>query len=125
MRTEVSLLRELLGVSDSVISDSELVRFIQTASGMIDSVFDGTEGYSDVMLAEMECWLAAHIVASSRLRQAVSERVGDVSVSYANLGEGLDSTSYGRMLKQLDVSGKISRIGLKAVTSKAIKQYDN
>lgn len=122
MRTEVNLLRELLGVSDSVISDSELVRFIQTASGLIDSVFDGSEGYSDAMLAEIECWLAAHIVASSRLRQAVSERVGDVSISYANLGEGLDSTSYGKMVKQLDISGKISKIGLKAVMLKTIKQ---
>lgn len=49
-------------------------------------------------------YLAAHL-ASLNIRQAVSERVGDLSKTYAeseqSVGKGLESTPYGQEYKRL------------------------
>lgn len=126
MRSNPYSLKQLIGAGANSMSDEELERFLSIAYLMMNQTFDGSEGYSDTVLAEMECWLAAHLLSNSRLRQAVSEKVGDVTISYGSLGEGLDSTSYGRVVKAMDVSGKLSKTGKRVVNIKAIEEnYDN
>ena len=69
--------------------------------------------------------LAAHYI-TMRERQVKSESVaGEWSVTFLGKDDlGLDSSLYGQNAKQLDCSGYLSRLGLKAATMAAITYYD-
>ena len=74
----------------------------------------GDCGGSDA-LAGIQAMLAAHLISSSRERQAKSESIeGGAGITYAGTtGEGLKSTSYGQSAIDMDCSGILAKAGLK------------
>ena len=106
-------------------SDSIVNTFITGASAVIDKVFSGDTTMSDAMLKEIERWFTAHMIASTLSRTTSDEKLGDAQVTYTGKwAMGLDSTPYGQMVKTLDVSGKMAKMGLKGASIYAIPNFD-
>ena len=108
---------------DVVILDAAADLYIAAGSLIIDSVF----GATDVSNAtkEIEKWFVAHIIASTQQGTVVEEKVGDASIKYREYkGEGLNSTSYGRMVLLLDRLGLLSNLGKRRATIYAVKSFE-
>ena len=117
---------EVKEIMDGVtLSDAIILTYAEAADLVIDSVFDGDTTTDSNLIKEIERWFTAHMIASTLWRTEDTEKVGDVSVKYTGQwGLGLDSTPYGQMVKQLDVSGKMGNIGKKVASMKAIESFD-
>ena len=88
-------------IIDTELTKEEIAPFLTTANLLVTDVLAGA-GYSDELLAQIECWMAAHFVAvrDPRISQ---EAIGDVSASYdGKTGMGLNSTRYGQAAMTLD-----------------------
>ena len=78
---------------------------------------------SDDLKAEIERWLAAHMLASTREQQSKSEKAGSAAVVYQGVtGVGLKSTFYGQTVLTLDTTGGFSSLGGKAVSVSAVEE---
>jgi len=86
--------------------------FITTANLLVDQHLTSS-GLSTALLAEIEKYLAAHLVAlHPDERQVVEQKFGDASDKYAGkFGKQLDSTQFGQTVKTLDSTGKLASIG--------------
>ena len=97
-------------------------------NALINKVFsDGADAAAigDDLLKEIERWLTAHMISSSRLRTVNKEKVGDVDVTYTGkFGEGLSMTEYGQMVLQLDPTGRMQRVGKQDISITAIESFD-
>lgn len=119
--TDVKQIMDNCSLSDAVID-----AYIVAANALVTEVLGDDGTLSSTLKEEIEKWLTAHMVASTRWRTATEEKVGDVSVKYAGkFGENLLSTPYGQMVQQLDVTGKLSSdVGKKVAYLHATKQFD-
>ena len=117
--------RLIMNVSITTLSDAMVAPFLTAAATMIDEVFENVT-IDATLLDEIEKWFTAHMVASTILRTAIEEKVGDASVKYnSTKGEGLASTPYGQMVMLLDVMGLMSKLGKKSATMYAVKGFDS
>lgn len=113
MRTTNTRVKSII---DTSVTDVELTFYMETAHTMVNSNLAGTSLSSDT-LRDIETWLTAHLIASSRDRQTSSERAMDVQVTYAGgtslgvLGPFLRSTTYGQMVLTLDTTGTLAQLG--------------
>ena len=102
---------EVKGIMDNcIIVDAIIDSFIIAGTLVIDGVF----GVSDVtdLTKEIERWFVAHMIASTIDKTASEEKVGDGSIKYTGQwGKKLESTPYGQMVLQIDLSGKMSKLG--------------
>ena len=104
-RTTIDLLKDIL--DDTELSDPILTSYITGANTFVTGVLSG-EGLSTALLAEIERWIAAHMIASTRERMAEKEGAGGAEIKYTGKwGKGLRSTSYGQMAIGLDTSGTL------------------
>lgn len=95
-------------IIDTNISDT--TSFIDTAHIMVNQYLSNS-GMGNDILAEIEKYLSAHLVAL-RERQLKREEFGDSEQEFAgDFGKGLDFTQYGQMVKLLDNTGTLSSIG--------------
>jgi hypothetical protein len=77
------------------------------------------------LLFEVERWLSAHLLASTRERQVQTEEVGQAKVAYnSKLGLGLDSTTYGQQVKLMDSSGLLANLGKRNASIYAVTSFD-
>jgi len=103
------------------VSDAEVKEIIDTsvtttafisAANLVVTEKLGSSGLSEDLLKEIERWLAAHLIASSKDKQVESETIGDVSATYQGKTDmGLDSTFYGQQVKLLDTTGTMANLG--------------
>jgi hypothetical protein len=79
-------------------SATDPIPFILTASLMVDTYLLD-ENLSELFLAEIEKWWAAHLAEVSQ-PLATSKKLSNttVTVSHGKLGEGLASTRYGQQV---------------------------
>ena len=106
-------------------SDAIVNTFIVGASAVVDKVFTNDASMSETMLKEVERWLTAHMLASTLSRTTSDEKLGDAQLTYTGKwAMGLDSTPYGQMVKTLDVSGRMAKMGLKGASMYAIPNFD-
>jgi hypothetical protein len=111
--------------SDCTVSHTVIDNLIITANAIINKVFAGDNTMSEDMLKAVEQWFTAHMIASTLWRTTADEKIGDAAVTYTGKwGFGLDLTPYGQMVKQLDVTGKMAKIGLKGASIYAIPNFD-
>lgn len=94
--------------------------FIETASLIVDVNLANNPScaLSEAELKQIELYLSAHLIAltDGTARQAMSERLGDASISYGGqLGEGLKYTQYGQMVLTLDRCGVLANLGKQKV----------
>ena len=78
-RTTIDLLKDIL--DDTELSDPILTSYITGANTFVTGVLSG-EGLSTALLAEIERWIAAHMIASTRERMAEKEGAGGAEIKY-------------------------------------------
>lgn len=99
--------QEVRAIFPSKIND--LTPFIAAAAvrmSTVDACMTAA-GYSDEVKKQIQTWLAAHLAASTRDRQAtqISGPDGTNTQFGGTLGKGLESTFYGQQVIAFDVQG--------------------
>lgn len=124
MRTTVDLVIEILEV-DANRDEDVVTSYINSANVFVTAVL-GSKGLSTALMAEIERWLAAHMITSTIERQAKQEEAGGASITYAgDWGAGLLSTSYGQTAVAMDTSLTLASIakGRSAPSIQAITSF--
>ena len=117
---EVKLIMDNLTLSDPIIDS-----FILGANALVTKILGDDTTIGAVLLEEIERWFTGHMIASTRHRSTIKEKIGDASVEYTGkFLENLSSTPYGQMVMQLDITGKMSNIGKRAASIYAVKSFD-
>lgn len=117
--------QEVLEIMNTTLTEEEIEPYIESANVLVTDVL-GSAGLSTSALKEIERWLTAHMIASSKDRQTKEETLGEASVKYSGLwGKGLEFTSYGQMVLMLDTSGKMSNLGKRPAKLRAIKSFSD
>ncbi len=115
MRTTVEKVIEIL--DDTELDDEIIESYINSANVFVTDSLAG-KGLSAALLAEIERWLSAHMVASTRERTAAKEAAGTASIEYSGTwGAGLMSTSYGQTAVAMDISGTLAAIAQGKLTA--------
>lgn len=102
--------REVTKIMDGLTLDDPIIdAYIKGANLMVTKILGDDTTLGSSLMTEVEKWLTAHMIASTRWRTVSEEKVGDASVKYSGVyGLGLNSTPYGQMVKVLDTTGKIA-----------------
>lgn len=112
-------------MSNCSATDAVVEEFIDDAETLIDEIFATDTTLSTTLLAKIEKWYVAHMLASTICRTTSEEKVGDAAVKYTGKWDkNLDSTPYGQMVKNLDITGKLAAIGKTQASIYAIKSFD-
>jgi uncharacterized protein (DUF1697 family) len=108
-----------------LLADSDVDTYITAGNALVTEVL-GTTTLTAALLKEIERYLTAHLIATTRHRQTVEEKIGDVAVKYAGKWDlGLSSTTYGQHALMLDITGRLANIGKKRASLYAIKQFES
>jgi hypothetical protein len=86
--------------------------FITTANILVTKHL-GNSGISAALLAQIEKYLAAHLVAlHPDERQLTEQKLGDAQDKFAGtFGDMLDFTQFGQTVKMLDYTGILAGVG--------------
>jgi hypothetical protein len=108
-RTTVEDVLEIL--DDSTIDETILEGYINSANIFVTAQLAGKSLSSD-LLKEIERWMTAHMVASTRERQIKKAGAGGgVEVEYTGYwSTGLNGTTYGQTAVLLDTSGTLTAL---------------
>jgi len=121
-RTTAAEVKEIIKTK---LTEAEVVPYVTSANILVTQAL-GSSGLGTDVLREIERWVAAHMLASTKTRQATDEKAGTASVKYSGqYGANLSSTSYGQMALTLDVSGALASLGGKAAFVYAVPSFDN
>lgn len=122
-RTTATEVKEIM---DNCTLDGTIVDvYIVAANALVTKILGDDITIGDVLLEEIERWFTAHMIASTRWRTTTKEKVGDASVEYTGeFKQNLSSTSYGQMVMQLDITGKMGNIGKKAASIYAVTSFE-
>ena len=120
MRVTATEVKEIL--NDSTLSDTIVDAYILGANSLVNSAL----GTGDTaLLKEIERWMAAHMIASTRERMAQEEGAGGAYIKYLGTGgQELSSTPYGQMVLTLDTTGAMASLGLKKASIRAVTSFD-
>lgn len=119
MRVTATEVKEII---ETTLSDAIVNAHIAGANALVNEVF-GT-GTSD-LLKQIELWLTAHMLTLTRERQAAKEGAGGANIEYTGtFGQGLESTTFGQMVKVLDTTGAMASLGTKQASLFAITSFD-
>jgi hypothetical protein len=121
-RTNAAELREII---DTDLERDELDAYIRIANRLVTNTV--TCGLDAATLRDIERFIAAHLIAITRERVGIKERLGEAEITYANtttFGKGLESTHYGQFALTLDTCGSLKNLGKKAVNFKAITSFE-
>lgn len=123
VRTTKAAVRYII---ETALEDDELDALIKQANLMVTRVV-GNEGLATDLLKDLETWLTAHLIAIGKERQPISEKVGEIWLSFQELGgKGfLEMTTFGKTVLFMDTSGSFQKRSLKQASITAIKQNDN
>ena len=118
MRTTAEKVKSIMVTE---LEDLVITEFIIGANQMVTKALTG-KGLSNDLLAVIEQWLTAHMIAATIERQAIKEEAGTAKVTYSdNYDMGLQGTSYGQMVLTLDTTGTLANLMRKPVIIRAIK----
>ncbi len=122
-RTTAAEVKAIL--DNTALTPSQIDAYIISANIMVTQIL-GTTLIPDV-LKEIERWLTAHMIATTKERIAAKEEAGTAKIEYTGKwGSGLSSTSYGAMVLSLDTTGAMASAstGLKSAYMYAIPSFD-
>lgn len=116
---------ELKEIIDTSLGDGVLWTFINAANLIVTEHLGSETSLSDEKRKEIERWLAAHMLASTREQQAQTEEVDKAAITYqGRTGLGLDSTFYGQQVKILDTTGILAEVlGKRKATLYAVTSF--
>jgi len=124
-RVDASEVKEIIETS---MSDSAIEAYITAANLTVTKYLDD-EDLDDAQLKEIERWLTAHLIASTKERSISKENTMQAGASYdGKTGMGLDATLYGQQVKILDTTGTLAslekNVGLKTASIYSITSFD-
>ena len=123
MRTTHDDVRNIMDTLSDTTTDAIIDAYIGSANVMVTEVM-GTTETSDI-LEELEKWLACHMIAVTRERQALKEEAGTAKITYTGkYGQNLSMTSYGQMVLALDQSGSFAATSLRPASIYAVTSFD-
>jgi hypothetical protein len=106
-------------------ADATVTIFITSANTIVNKVFVDSTSMSVAELAQIEKWLAAHLIASTVFRTTSEETVGDATAKFTGQwGKKLEATPYGQMVLVLDSTGLMANAGKNAATIYAVKGFE-
>lgn len=109
-------------LDNTTLTNTQVLAYIGSANTLINTVF-GTG--TTAILGELEKWVAAHMIAITRERQAKKEEAGGAKIEYTGVyEEGLKSTSYGQMAIFLDSTGLLAALSGKTIKIYAIPSFN-
>lgn len=120
MKTTVEKVKDII---ETELEDSIIQSYIDGADVWLLAALSEVSLPND-LFAEIERWVAAHMIAYSRERTAASEEAGGAKIVYSGkFGTGLNGTSYGQTAVNLDYTGTLADIvgGNKKIKFFAIK----
>jgi hypothetical protein len=121
-RVTVAEVKEII---ETDLNNTILTGFITSANVLVTQSL-GTSGLGVSVLKEIERWLTAHMIVTTRERQAYEEEAGGAKIRYAGrFGEGLSSSTYGQMVLTLDTTGVMAGLGGKKAKLVAIKSFED
>jgi hypothetical protein len=120
VRTTKTAVRYII---DTALEDDEIDALITQANLMVTRVV-GEEGLASDLLKDLETWLTAHLIAIGKERQTLSEKVGDIWLTFNKLGgKGfLEQTTFGMTVLFMDTSGNFQKSSLKRASIHSVKQ---
>jgi hypothetical protein len=112
-------------VIETALEDDEIDALITQANSIVTRTLEN-EALGDSLLKDIETWLTAHLIAMGKERQPISEKVGDIWVTFEKNGAKtfLERTTYGQMVLFLDPTGLFQKSSMKRASIRAIKQND-
>lgn len=120
-RTTATEVKQIITTS---LSDADVNNYIDIATAMVDDL-DSDTTLTNARLILIEQWLTAHLIAITKERQTVDEKLGEAAVKYTGkFGENLQSTTYGQTAAMLDTSGTLAQLGKKKITFRPITSFD-
>jgi len=120
-RTDADAVKQIL---DTSLTDTKIEAFIAGATEEVTEVVGSDTSLSGDLKTEIERWLTAHMIASTREQQLSEAKAGPASAKFqGKTGLGLDSTMYGQTVKVLDTSGKFAALGGKGASIMAVRSF--
>jgi hypothetical protein len=96
-------------ILDTELTDSEITAYITTSNLLVTDRL-GSSGLAAALLTQIETYLAAHLITTTRERKA-AQTSGEGGVKFeGQTGMRLDSTFYGQTAMVLDTTGKLSTL---------------
>ena len=101
---------EIKKIIETDISDMDIQSYIDSATAFIDGTI--ADKLHDTLLTQIEKWLTAHLMASTREQMVKTGKGGTASATFYGYGEGkgLEHTPYGQQAVSLDFTGTLKRI---------------
>ena len=124
MRTTTDLVTNIL---DETTLDEDVIEAYINSANVFVTAYLGTKGLSDDLLANIEMWLAAHMIVVTRERAIKEAGAGGAYVKYAGeWGEGLLGSTYGQIAVNLDTTGTLINLAKQksSAWSKAVPNFD-
>lgn len=122
MATTIAKVREII---DTEQLDAVITSLIGAANTYLNSAYSGIT-IASTLKDEIHRWMTAHMLACSTDRQGGKEKVGDAQIDYTGTySKGLEMTSYGQMVLQLDTTGALSESSKKQVSILAISESES
>jgi len=124
MRTTTDLVTNIL---DETTLDEDVIEAYINSANVFVTAYLGTKGLSDDLLANIEMWLAAHMIVVTRERAIKEAGAGGAYVKYAGeWGEGLLGSTYGQMAVNLDTTGTLINLAKQKSNAwtKAVPNFD-
>ena len=99
--------QDVLDIMDNTLDEDEISAHLLSANVFVTATL-GDKGLSDEVLAEIERWTTAHMVASTKDRVSKEEGAGGAYIKWAGFwGKNFESTQYGQTALLLDTSGTL------------------
>lgn len=115
---------EVKAIIDTRLEDSNVDIYIESANKLLNTWFSGVSATED-MLTELERWVAAHLIATSKERQAKEEGAGGAYIKYSGVfGTGLKATSFGQTAIEIDTTKTLRRVAGREIVFFAVKEGD-
>jgi len=123
VRTNATDVKAIL--DNSQLTSTQIDGFITTANLFVTEILGGNTVLSSDMMAEIEKYITAHFISVTIERTGKQEKVGEAQITYnGQWDKGLQSTSYGQIALNLDVTGALANSGKKAISFTAITSFD-
>lgn len=124
VRVTASEVKEIM--DNCTVDDTVVEAIIDAANAVVTEILGSDTDIGDTLITEIEKWYSAHLIACTTHRNVTEEQLGDARVKYAGqFGKGLESTPYGQVVLQLDITGKMGNLGKRIARLRAITSFDD
>ena len=116
---------EVKGIITTTLEDTAVDVYIVSANVYVTARL-GSSSLIDAVLKEIERWMTAHMIASTKTRQEIEAKAGSAEIKYSDTyTAGLNSTNFGQMCISLDTTGLLAQEGRKKISMQTLTSLEN